>query len=68
MGQAGTTLGINPAQGQGSGQLKRPPIGVKKESNLARKKLKEAVKQKLESPAWHKTLRILNQQLAITLG
>jgi len=68
MGQAGTALGINPVQGRGSGHLKRPPIGVKKEYNLTRKKLKEAVKQKLESPAWHKTLRILNQQLAITLG
>lgn len=48
--------------------MKRPAIGVKKESNLARKRLKEAVKQKLESPGWHKILRILNQQLAITLG
>ena len=35
---------------------------------MARKKLKEFVKQKLESPGWQKILRILNQQLAITLG
>ena len=35
---------------------------------MTRKKLKKAVKQKLESPGWHKILRISNQQLAITLG
>ena len=35
---------------------------------MTRKELKEAVKQKLESPGWHKILRISNQQLAITLG
>lgn len=35
---------------------------------MARKKLKEAVKQKLESPGWQKILRISNQQLAIIIG
>ena len=35
---------------------------------MTRKRLKNAVKQKLESPGWQKALRILNQQLAITLG
>ena len=35
---------------------------------MARRKLKEAVKQKLESPGWQKALRISNQQLAITIG
>jgi len=35
---------------------------------LTRKKLKEAVKQKLESPSWQKILRISSQQLAITIG
>ncbi|MGD9826361.1 YitT family protein [Desulfobacter sp.] len=35
---------------------------------MTRKNMKEAVKQKLESPGWQKILRISNQQLAITLG
>lgn len=35
---------------------------------MTRKNLKQAVKQKLESPGWQKILRISNQQLAITLG
>lgn len=35
---------------------------------MARKKLKETVKQKLESLRWQKILRISNQQLAITIG
>ncbi len=39
-----------------------------KEFCLARKKLKETVHQKLESPGWKKILRISNQQLAIALG